>query len=348
MKIVKKILIIVVSLALLMFGVFILIVGYGFNRDLQTVWVTTAMTTMNHQWLATDFVPKETIERIMKENKVDDSKYNSTLQYKQDGVKKGGASYTSEGYREVEGDLYIKDVSGETFKGYLLLVPDPSRVQIVDTKYQGKKGQNVMTMVKENGAIAGVNGGGFNDGPNYDSNGGLVAGLLITEKDGLISPSVPDDINSFSMIGLNKNGSLVLRHATSKWALNNGIQSAISFEPYLIVDGVGTIKSGTGGWGIAPRSAIGQRATGEIIFLVIDGRQLGYSIGADLKSVQDILIQEKCVQAADLDGGSSTAMVIAEKSDYKYVNKPSLGHERFINNCFIIKYNHSGATQIKK
>ena len=134
------------------------------------------------------------------------------------------------------------------------------------------------------------------------------------------------------MIGINRDGVLLLRHCTADWALSNDIVSAVSFAPFLVVNGEGLVTNGTGGWGIAPRTAIGQRETGEMLLLVIDGRQADWSLGCDLDVLQDVMLAEGAVNASMLDGGSSTAMVYAGE----YVNRPSLGHERWINNCFVV------------
>ena len=241
-----------------------------------------------------------------------------------------GDPYLDEGYRKLEDGLYLKEVSGLTWRGYVMLVEDPRRVKVTDTSMQYECGENVMTMTKNAGAVAGINGSGFEDGPNYDSNGGSPSGLII--EDGvLVCPRVPDE-TIFNMIGLNRDGALVLRHCTASWALENDIVSAVSFYPFLIVNGEGLVKNGTGGWGIAPRTAVGQRVTGEFLMLVIDGRQADWSIGCDLDVLQEVLLNEGAVNAAMLDGGSSTAMVY----NGEYVNRPSLGHERWINNAFVV------------
>lgn len=241
-----------------------------------------------------------------------------------------GPIYLTEGYEMLEEGLYLKEVSGLTWRGYVMLVEDPLRVKLVDTSQQYSCGENVMTMTTNAGAVAGINGGGFQDGANYDSNGGMPAGLLI-EDSTLVYPFW-DDGTVYNMIGINSDGALVLRHCTATWALENNIVSAVSFAPFLVVNGEGLIKEGSGGWGIAPRTAIGQRETGEILFLVIDGRQVDWSVGCDLDVLQEVMLEEGAYNAAMLDGGSSTAMVYAGE----YVNRPSLGHERWINNCFVV------------
>lgn len=245
-------------------------------------------------------------------------------------LEEGSGDYESEGYTLLETGLYVKEVSGTGWRGYVMLVEDPLRVKLVDTSQQYSCGENVMTMVKNSGAVAGINGGGFQDGANYDSNGGTPAGLLIEDRN-LVYPYVTDE-TVYNMIGITGEGALVLRHCTADWALENDIVSAVSFSPFLVVNGEGLIKNGTGGWGIAPRTAIGQRKTGEFLLLVIDGRQADWSIGCDLDVLQQVMLEEDAYNAAMLDGGSSTAMVY----NGEYINRPSLGHERWINNCFVV------------
>ena len=343
----KKALLIIVSslLSLILLGClsFYLLIVAGLSPSLQEMWVCSAMRTLNHKYLATAFISQEKIDEIMAKNEVDDSGMDSEIiefeklpdididiNIETDTERKPVDPYVSEGYSPLEEGIYLKEVNGATWRGFVMMITDPKRVKLAQTKYQFEKGQTVMKMTEQENAIAGVNGGGFQDGANYDSNGGMPAGLLIVDGK-LIYPETPDD-RVYNMIGINKDGVLVLRHTTASWALENDIVSAVSFSPFLVVNGEGTVKNGSGGWGIAPRTAIGQRETGEFIFLVIDGRQVNWSIGVDLDVLQEVLLKEKCINGAMMDGGSSTALVY----DGDYVNKPSLGHERWINNCWVV------------
>lgn len=94
------------------------------------------------------------------------------------------------------------------------------------------------------------------------------------------------------------------------------------------------ITGGDGGWGVGPRTAIGQRKDGTVLFLVIDGRQPGYSVGATLRDIQNILFEEGAVIAANLDGGSSSTLFF----NGKVINKPAdLLGERMIPTAFIVQ-----------
>lgn len=77
----------------------------------------------------------------------------------------------------------------------------------------------------------------------------------------------------------------------------------------------------------APRSAVGIKADGSIIYYTLDGRQRGYSYGARKSTVARRLLELGCVEAISLDGGGSTSFAISEPDSdgFKTVNSPSDG-----------------------
>ena len=77
--------------------------------------------------------------------------------------------------------------------------------------------------------------------------------------------------------------------------------------PALIVNGENVIDN-TLGMGIQPRTAIGQSASGDFMLLVIDGRQVGYSLGCTVADCAEVLTEYQAYQGMNLDGGSSTVM----------------------------------------
>ena len=86
--------------------------------------------------------------------------------------------------------------------------------------------------------------------------------------------------------------------------------------------------------GAAPRTAVGQRADGSLVFYTIDGRKSGHSIGATLTQVAQRLIELGCVTALCLDGGGSTTLSVTEPDELaaKTINTPSDGGERSVTN----------------
>ncbi len=83
-----------------------------------------------------------------------------------------------------------------------------------------------------------------------------------------------------------------------------------------------------------PRTAIGIKADGKMVLIVVDGRQPGYSSGLTGKELADYLIQLGVKEAAMLDGGA-TSQILVEGS---LKNRPSdRGMERPVAGAFIVK-----------
>lgn len=91
--------------------------------------------------------------------------------------------------------------------------------------------------------------------------------------------------------------------------------------------------------GTAPRTAVGIKADGSIVFYVIDGRQKGYSTGVQIKTLAKRMAELGCVDAINLDGGGSTAIagVFPSSSEYSVINSPSDGSLRKCANFIFLK-----------
>lgn len=232
----------------------------------------------------------------------------------------------------------IEKVSGTGYTGYVMIVNDPTKVRLGVSGTIGS-GEKVSSMVKRTGAIAGVNGGGFAD-PNWKGNGFKPIGLVVSQ--GKLYYNGLGGKTSSQIVGLDKQGKMIAGNYTLEELSKLGVQEAVSFQPRIIVNGKGLIKNAAEGWGIAPRTAMGQRADGALLFVVIDGRQPGYSIGANLYDVQQIMLKHGAVIAANLDGGSSTVLV----KDNEIVNKPSSQYgERYLPTAFLV-FEHPEQAQI--
>ncbi len=96
----------------------------------------------------------------------------------------------------------------------------------------------------------------------------------------------------------------------------------------------------------APRTAIGIKADGTIVFYTLDGRQLGHSYGARLKTLAERLKELGCTDAVNLDGGGSTTIgaVYPGTDSFEVINRPSDGFERKIA-TFVGLMNTQPATQ---
>ena len=161
-------------------------------------------------------------------------------------------------------------------------------------------------MAKDNNAIVALNGGGFDD-PNYNSNGASPIGITYSRGEMYTDYYYA---GSGGIIGFDKDNKLVLStKCTDATAKSLNIRDAVTCGPFLIVNGKASAVLGNGGWGTAPRSAIGQRQDGIVLFLAIDGRMVGRQ-GADMDDLIEIMQNYGAYNAANLDGGTSTAMVV--------------------------------------
>ena len=209
-----------------------------------------------------------------------------------------------------------------------MIINDPSRVKLAVTGEIGVAGERLSDMVKNAGAIAGINAGGFYD-PDGEGNGAYPDG--ITVKDGeIVHNNVGNKTVDF--IGLDINNKLIIEPMNVDQIKEKQIRDGVSFYPPLVKNGKPAVY-GDGGWGIAPRTGIGQRADGAIIFLVIDGRQPTWSIGATLRDMMNVFLEYDAVEAANLDGGSSSEMVYNGKIMNKLWN---IFGERYIPTGFVV------------
>lgn len=295
---------------------------YGPISSFREFWITSAMTTMNHQYLATWLYSEDTIQKVLANNsiiEIEEISNPDDIQFK----KYTTTIYKNEYEKEIlqrdsENDLYkLIPISGSGYKGFLVAIYDPSRIHIATTSKLGVSGESILTVSKRENAIIAMNAGGFYD-PDWNSNGALPHGTVISH--GKIVSDYVDARMGGGFIGFTYDNKLILGNMSASEALKMGYRDAIEFGPYLIVNGKRSFIRGNGGWGIAPRSAIGQRKDGIVLFLVINGR-LATSIGADMVDLTEIMERYGAYNAANLDGGSSSELVIQQK----IINTPVAG-----------------------
>ena len=311
-KKIKKTTILLIVLDLI--AIVCLFLMYGPISYFRNLWVTSAMTTKSHKYLARTFFNNDTIDKIVSNNYV-----SSTGESTDASIIKVGQIQETDSYESIyeeqilkkdEGnDLYkIIEVSGTNYKGYMAVIYDPSRVSLATAKYFGRGGQTIDKILKNNDGILGINANGFSDGARMGKESGSIpCGNVI--KDGKIVWKAGDTGN---LIGFNNDNVLVLYSGKPEDAIENGMRDAMEFGPFLIVNGQAAEVKGNGGWGIAPRTAIAQRKDGIVLFLVVDGRS-GSSLGVDMQELINIFKRYGAYNAANLDGGGSSVLYANDK-----------------------------------
>lgn len=286
-------------------------VFYGPFNNLKKIVVGASINSFKHQYIAKAFLSDEWIAQILKGEVV---KANSNIQ-SQD---LNGINVFSK-----DSSIECEKIEGMKFDGYMLIIHDPTRVRVGCSQKLGIQGEKTSQIAKEFNAIAAINGGGFTDKSInskaiWTGTGAFPQGIVIIDGK-VVYPSesiLPDDKIVNDIAGLTYNGLLVVGRYNLNQLKEKNIRDAIVFGPPLIINGIA--QSNINNQGTAPRTAIGQRADGAILLLVVDGRQL-LKVGATIQDIQNIMLQENAVTAINLDGGASTTMYYEDQ----ILNNPS-------------------------
>ncbi len=333
----KKLFVTTIILDVLAFiGLFIL---YGPFSYVRVTVITTAMHSKSHRYLARTFYSDKMINKVLSENymaEINENTDASKITFdKITEKKKYESKYEEQILKKDKGnDLYkIINIKGSTWVGYIAVIYDPSRIQLVNSRYLGSYGEFLEDMSKYHKSIVSINAGGFADQGGVGT-GGIIAGTVIS-KGKILSDGVSTGVGG-GLIGFNKDHVLVLTKESPRQAIKNGMVDAVEFGPFLIVNGVRAEAKGNGGWGLSARTVIAQRKDGIVLFVVIDGRQPGYSLGIDMVELTDLLVKYKAYNAANLDGGASSSLVVNGKLYSKPCAVSATG-ERWIPNAWMVK-----------
>ena len=309
----------------------VLFLMYGPYNGFRDWYITTAMTTMNHQYLATWFYSSESINDTLNRNKTIEIDEITDPTLVTTTASTGRITYANE-YEKVvlekdpdHPDYKIIQIKKSSYTGYLAVIYDPSTVQTLVTNNFKKEGQYLTDMANDAGATIAINGGVFTGISNsseelssqelaYGGSGGSPLGLTIANGKVISNTSYN---GAGGLIGFDENDKLVLGKMTLSKAKELKIRDAVTCGPFLIINGQASKVIGNGGWGTAPRTAIGQRRDGIILMLSIDGRRATMP-GATMEDLLEIMQNYGAYNASALDGGTSTAMV----ENGKLVNDP--------------------------
>ncbi|ADL51043.1 phosphodiester glycosidase family protein [Clostridium cellulovorans] len=328
-------------LSILYIGIFIgvtspLILFYGPYSTLKQLVVSTVMAT-RHQYLITTFLSQADIDALLgkKEQTVvasstpeNATKSPATSSTPTTDIEIKHKNSTEINQYKIEHDRYI---------AHILEIKDPTKIKAVMTKYVGKNGQKTSEMALDYDAIAAINGGAFADvsasGQKWAGNGAIPGGFVITNG-AIVYPK--ENVNKYdvqNVVAFTKEGKLVVGDYCINDLMAMGVTEAMCFRPpSIIIDGVAQITDKLQD-GTNPRTAIGQKADGTVVLLVIDGRTLSMP-GATLYDVQQIFKDLNVVNAGNLDGGYSSTMYF----NGEIINSPNAwSGERTVATAFIVE-----------
>ena len=303
----KITLILVETILLLVLAVSVILLALmrGPSVTARNLMVRSLKETSAIGFIADIFLPSETVVEIMADTGTPEiSEMDMSLVTIADTSDSANSLEADEwGFVDEDGDgIIIEEVKGSTYSGYMMIVKDPSRV-ILGCAYKnfGGSAYTVDEYVQMFGAVAGINGGGFMD------------------ENGMGDGSVPDSTVVFNgefyggggtknaFVGIDDNYILHVDCQDSYAIQNAHIQWGCAYGPILVSNGEIVVEYDGSISGLNPRTAIGQRSDGAILMLVIDGRHV-VSLGATYLDEAEIMVRYGAVNAANMDGGSSSLM----------------------------------------
>ncbi len=289
------------------------------------------------RWVSELFLSEEELAQYKTANteQLETEAVNTSLIH----IAQGSRAGTADGAAEAE-SVELVQINEGNCKGWMIIARDPKQVQLgISSTWFGEDAAGLLLtdIVAKYDAIGGINAGGFNDEDGF-GDGGEPQGLVL--YDGQILWGGHSTI--YNIVGLDGDGILHVGTMSGTEALELGIRWAVSFVTHdgqsstLIVNG--EVQTANLGSGVNPRTAIGQRADGALLLLVLDGRSIN-TLGASMQDVCDIMLEYGAVNAGNLDGGSSTVMVW----DGEIINHcASVTGPRRIPTAFVVLGEHSG------
>lgn len=307
----------VVAIAIVLFATLKMLCSDTFP-NVQNTFVTTILETGQLKFLASWFLSPEEIQAIVDQNSMKEFNVQVDTNLIQPGSF-GNVDVETGQVQEEMADIEIVEVAGSTFTGTMMIVKDPSRVSLA-TIYPWKEyGVTLDTLVKNNGAIGGINGGLYN---STNNSGGSPYGVIVSN--GEIQHNKPREYAGLVLVGFTEDDILQIidiskmsSQDVEDMVAEMKIRDAVTFQEeasdannhfvQLVINGESREMNGMGS-GLNPRTAIGQRADGAVLMFVTDGRGKSGHLGASCADLIAVMEEFDAVNAANLDGGSSSCM----------------------------------------
>ena len=231
---------------------------------------------------------------------------------------------------DAKNQVLLVRVTGSGYLGVLAIAKDPARLSVYPSSQLGVTGEYIGTIAENHNGILSITGSGFID-PDGNGNGGILAGYALCDGTAYGNAHMGW---GYKRIELHEDNLFYIKDASDP--VSEDATDAVEFQPALIIDGTIVVDSNCGWTGLQPRACIGQSDKYEILMLVIEGRMPLRSTGTHVIECAEILKRHGCMQAMNLDGGTSAMMYF----DGEYVTKcsnQSLASGRPVPTAFVYK-----------
>ena len=198
--------------------------------------------------------------------------------------------------------ILIVRQQGSGYRGLMAICKDPTRISMHYASTLGIVGQRCGEIAAAHNGIIGMTASGFLDDGGVGSGAEPVGFSMCNgEPYGYHMPS------GYKRLELHEDNLMYVRD--SQDPVDPTTTDCVEFSPAMIVDGISVLEGNGWGWSdLQPRACVGQSEYGEILMLLIEGRRPGISIGLSVGECADLMLKHKCMQALNVDGGT-TAMI---------------------------------------
>ena len=339
-RIVRRFFLVLFTVVILVLAALVLVMNLVFNgpspaaRDKLTMTLIEASAT---KWVPALFIGEDTVAEIresVSDSGLDEDVTDTTKVIIQANNVITGNSNEWDSYPD---GVRIERRSGDTYNAHIMIVRNPAQVYMgtstekFSTAIPGKRITEVMAENPD--VIAAINAGAFKDDGTASSYvGSTPLGLVMSNGNCVWTSGKQPGLEGFA--GFNEDNILVVSktNLSQSEAENLKIRDGCCFGPVLIVNGEVNLEAYNNKSGFNPRTAIGQRADGAVIFVCIDGRQAG-SMGGTYADVIDIMQEYGAVNACNMDGGSSSVMMYRDT----YGKLGTAGETVMVNNYSLLQ-----------
>ena len=305
----------------------------GPSESARNVLTMSMLESSGMKWFPAIFIGEDMVAQIQKNDaQALPEDISDPIQIQIDTS--GAIGGSNDEWKDYPDGIRIEEVHGDTYNAYVMIIRDPSQVYMATSSDSFSKdipGTRINEQIETEGALAAINAGAFFDnGTSSPMVGSVPEGLVIAGGEVVWnSGSAPEE----GFAGFNEDNVLVVaKTMTADKAKELKIRDGCCFGPVLIMNGTINEEAYNVNSGYNPRTAIGQRADGSVIFLCIDGRQAG-SLGGTYADIINIMVEYEAVNACNLDGGSSTVMLYRDT----YGRYGEAGQVQMINNYSLLQ-----------
>ncbi len=223
------------------------------------------------------------------------------------------AGFTENGYQDesITVSMEHREIDGSLYHVARVKIAHPSQLRTALAAPIGtKKTNKTSTLARNNNAVVAMNADFYT---NKDKGNYLY---VVRQGETILFP--PKDKGSLHVLIIDSKGDFHIltedkmnRFARMKEDKDNPILQAFTFGPALVVDGAVAPMPEPYMFDIRgrnPRAAIGQTGPLEYVLVVVDGR-ISESKGITAETLADFMLELGCVQAFNMDGGNSSALI---------------------------------------